>query len=343
VTHQELEEAISLYAVDALDHRERQALESHLLTGCSTCYAALKEYHVVARLLPYGLPPVPVPEALKKRVMASAFLTGPLPTETVTTAQRPDGGVWAWIGQSLSPIRPFQPVLMLTLVLIIAGTGFCSMLYAWWAHLQMVGETEQRRQAETVLQEALSNTAALQQQATQQLQASASMRQEFGKRAGELGEVQNALIQREVELNQLRAQLAQVEKDTAGLRRALTQRDEMLTFLKSAHVNVVPLTGLETAKQAGAFLLYDRETNKAFFYAFNMPPLPPGKTYQLWAIIDRPMSAGVFKTDDGHKSRLIIRSLPELSQITKFAVSVEPEGGRPQPTGDIYLAGSSTL
>jgi anti-sigma-K factor RskA len=133
--------------------------------------------------------------------------------------------------------------------------------------------------------------------------------------------------------------LAQAEKETGGLQRALAQRDEMLTFLRSAHVQVISLAGLEMAKSAGAFLLYDLETKKAFFYAFNMPPLPPGKTYQLWAIIDKPFSAGVFSTDEGHKSRLVIRSLPDLSQVTKFAVSLEPEGGRPQPTGAIYLAG----
>jgi cell division protein FtsX len=82
-----------------------------------------------------------------------------------------DDGVWAWIDRFLSPIRPFQPVLTLSIVIIIVGTAFCSMLYAYWAHLQMVDEAEQRRQAEVVLQEALSRTAALQQQATQQLQA----------------------------------------------------------------------------------------------------------------------------------------------------------------------------
>jgi anti-sigma-K factor RskA len=338
VTHEELEEAISLYAVDALDHQERQALESHLLTGCATCHAVLKDYYAVAKLLPYGLPPVPVPEALKQRVMAAAFRSGPLPTETPTAIQTPDG-VWTRLGQFIFPIRPFQSALTLALVVLIVGTGFCSMLYAWWAHSQMMGETEQRRQAETVLQEALSRTAALQQQATQQVQAITLMQQEFGKRADQLSDVHNRLIQREVELDQLRTQLAQVEKETTGLRRTLAQRDEMLTLLRSAHVKVVSLSGLESAKSAGAFLLYDRETKTAFFYAFNMPSLPPGKTYQLWAIVDKPMSAGVFGTDDGHKGRLLIRSLPDFSRITKFAVSLEPEGGRSQPTGDLYLAG----
>ena len=105
-------------------------------------------------------------------------------------------------------------------------------------------------------------------------------------------------------------------------------------------VSSLSLAGLEQAKSAGAFLLYDQETKKAFFYAFNMPPLPAGKTYQLWAIVDKPVSAGTFEPDPGHKSRLLIRSIPPLESITKFAVSVEPQGGLPQPTGEIYLIGS---
>jgi anti-sigma-K factor RskA len=72
-----------------------------------------------------------------------------------------------------------------------------------------------------------------------------------------------------------------------------------------------------------------------------MPALPPGKTYQLWAIVDKPMSAGTFRTDSGHKSRVVLKDLPDLSRISKFAVSLEPDGGRPQPTGAIYLAGQT--
>ena len=68
-------------------------------------------------------------------------------------------------------------------------------------------------------------------------------------------------------------------------------------------------------------------------------PLPTGKSYQLWIITNKPISAGVFTLDHGHKGRLLLRDIPGVSQIKKFAVSLEPAGGRPQPTGSIYLAG----
>ena len=51
MTHEELEEAVPLYATGALDRAERQALEAHLLSGCQSCHSALKEYQSVASLL----------------------------------------------------------------------------------------------------------------------------------------------------------------------------------------------------------------------------------------------------------------------------------------------------
>jgi hypothetical protein len=152
----------------------------------------------------------------------------------------------------------------------------------------------------------------------------ATVREEAGQRAGNAGETSRTVTQREAELNQLHAQMARMEKETAELRLELMQRDEMLAFLKSAHVTVVSLAGSGSAKQAGALLLYDRQTNKAFLYAYNMPPLPPGKTYQLWAIGVKPISAGVFRTDDGHKGRFITHNVPHLPKpMFSLAPSVQ--------------------
>jgi anti-sigma-K factor RskA len=110
--------------------------------------------------------------------------------------------------------------------------------------------------------------------------------------------------------------------------------------VQSASVRVLPLAGTDAARTAGGLVLYDSERGKAFLYAFNMPTLPRGKVYQLWTITTKPISAGTFNADTGHKCRHLVRSLPAKSGITKFAVSVEPEGGKPQPTGAIYLLGS---
>ena len=71
MTHEELEDAVPLYATGALERSERQALEAHLLSGCVPCHTALKEYQSVAAVLPFGLHTTPPPRTLKAKIMAA--------------------------------------------------------------------------------------------------------------------------------------------------------------------------------------------------------------------------------------------------------------------------------
>lgn len=330
--HDQFEEAIPLYAVGALDRQERQALEVHLLTGCHVCHLAVKEYQATAALLPYALFPIRVPEGLRKQVIAAAFQSGPRAEETIASRQSRQSQA-----SSVNPtsLRYLQPALILILAVSLAATG----LYAWMTNSQINTEVTERQKTEALLREAIARTASLQQQITRQEQVIASLR-EAANQHSQTGSLEEMLIQQEGELQDMRRQFAQAQQEITALRRTAAQRDEMLSFLRSTHVKVVSLSGLEQAKSAGAFLLFDPQTKKAFFYAFNLPPLPPGKIYQLWAIVvDKPISAATFAADSGHKSRFVLRNLPDLAGINRFAVSVEPEGGRSQPTGEIYLTG----
>ena len=339
MSHEQLEEAIPLYVVGALDRPERQALEAHLLSGCNTCRAALEEYRPAAAKLPFALPRVPVQPELKSRLVAA--ITQAVPSREPSLAQGspprepaqvPEEAPSRWAG---FPAWLCHPGWAAASVLLVA-------LAAWYTQSirsQVDVAIEQRQQVETAFQESAARLATIQRQVTEQEQALAGLREDMAHRSGDIGEIQAALASREAEVDELRSQLTQRERELSGLRASLAQRDEMLTFLRSPSIKVVSLAGLEKAKTAGAFILFDPETKKAFFYAFNMPPLPGGKTYQLWAILDKPVSAGTFSTDAGQKARMIVHSAPDLTRIKKFAVSMEPEGGRPQPTGDLYLMG----
>lgn len=340
--HEPFEEAAALEAVGALEEGERQALAAHL-RGCAQCRAALAEYHQAAAALPLGLPPAAPPPSLRAQLLAAfrsdfgATAKGRVEAQAVRAKTRasvkPER---RWILSGLIPQWLTSAVALGSIALLIV-TG----LYALSLRSQLVTEATERQRIAASLQEGTSHHEAAQQQLSGQEQLLKTMRAELTNAQGDLTGLREALLQREAELTQLRPRLAQRDQEARALRTALAERNEMLTILRSAHVKVVSLAGLEQAKSAGAFLLYDQDTKKAFFYAFNMPPLPAGKTYQLWAIVDKPVSAGTFQTDPGQKSRLLIRNIPPLESITKFAVSVEPQGGRPQPTGDTYLIGSS--
>jgi anti-sigma-K factor RskA len=80
------------------------------------------------------------------------------------------------------------------------------------------------------------------------------------------------------------------------------------------------------------------------FYAANLPPLASGKTYQLWLvpIQGNPISAGIFQTDAHGNGEVLLPQLPTGVAAKAFAVTVEPAGGVPQPTGPKVLVGLST-
>jgi anti-sigma-K factor RskA len=103
----------------------------------------------------------------------------------------------------------------------------------------------------------------------------------------------------------------------------------------------VSLTGSDIAKRAAGFLLYDSRTQKIWLYAVNLPECPTGMTYQLWAIHDKPMSIGTFHMDTGETAHLLVKKVLSFTDAKTFAVSLEPSGGRPQPTGPMYLLSRS--
>jgi len=78
MTHDQLEAAVPIYAAGALERVERRALETHLLSGCSSCHATLKEYQSVAVTLPFGLTITPPPRGLKSKILSSRVPPLPL-------------------------------------------------------------------------------------------------------------------------------------------------------------------------------------------------------------------------------------------------------------------------
>lgn len=152
--------------------------------------------------------------------------------------------------------------------------------------------------------------------------------------------------------NQLENQLAQnksledrlLEQETqlTALKKEIGTQSEALAFLENPDVVIINLVKAEPSLKAVGRVLWNPDDDEALFYGLNLPRLPEGKTYQLWAISgDVPKSAGVFMVDSEGNNVHLIKSLSDLGDISTFAVSIEPAGGVPQPTGKIYLVGES--
>ena len=367
--HEQLEENLSLYALGALDPDAVREMEQHLAAGCPACSTLLGQYQSAVTMLPYALRPQTPPPALKSRIMtalsgpAASTTTSlreekpaspvPIPTAPPNLASPPAS---PWIPktlperparrplsrrheffQRLDQLRAASPALAVALGALLLGVGgYATYLYTTLqgertATVQERAEAAQRRLAIADLKSQLEEKQAALTKATNEV-----------KRAVEaLGTTHQLLAQNEEQLETLKAQLppGRGPKDRSRTEAVQAGSDDLVRILTSPTTKMASLSGTDKAKEAYAMVFVEPGTGRGFFYANNLPPLPAGKTYQLWIITNKPTSAGVFTLDHGHKGRLLLRDIPGVSQIKKFAVSLEPAGGRPQPTGSIYLAG----
>ena len=131
-------------------------------------------------------------------------------------------------------------------------------------------------------------------------------------------------------------------RDADQLKAELRSQQTVLTILRDPATQVVALAGLPPAPTARARMLW-HATAGGVFVAAGLPAPPPGKAYQLWAIAggNAPVSAGVFSVDASGTGSLSVAPLPGVSAVNAFAVTLEPAGGLPAPSGEMYLLGKS--
>jgi anti-sigma-K factor RskA len=90
-------------------------------------------------------------------------------------------------------------------------------------------------------------------------------------------------------------------------------------------------------KQGARAELVTLEGDRAVLVAENMPPVPEGKTYQIWVIKgDTPQPSGLFEPR-GNAIAAVVENPVEGADTV--AVTVEPEGGSKKPTTDPMLVG----
>lgn len=77
-------------------------------------------------------------------------------------------------------------------------------------------------------------------------------------------------------------------------------------------------------------------------YSGQIAPPPSGKCYQLWLVPSSgaPVSAGLINANQ-QNGAVVVRLTPGLAPKA-FAVTLEPYGGRPQPTGPMVLVGAAS-
>lgn len=331
MTHDELEEAVPLYAAGALDRTERQALEAHLLSGCQSCHLALKEYQATVALLPFGLSPMQAPRALKAKIMAAR---NPEPIGIENGKKEPPKSTLApgdWMNHLFPPEPPARSLPLPWAFGLAALAAVTIGSYLVWTYNARLSEDASRIYTlEASLHEQSNKLSRLQRELDARDQAFSELQTTLQRRAYETAELRDQLIEREMDLETAHAHLA-------SRRGARIPQDELADLMRQPDAKVVSFTGSEVARQASAMLIYDDRTQKGWLYSANLPESSSGTTYQLWAIDEKPKSLGTFHMTAGQTANLLVKRIPEFGRAEKFAISLEPSGGRPEPTGPIYL------
>ena len=126
---------------------------------------------------------------------------------------------------------------------------------------------------------------------------------------------------------------------SVALRRAASDAETVVVVLGASDLVRVELAGQPVAPSASARAFWSRSRGLVFT-ASNLPPLASGRTYQLWIVDGQtPVGAGLLKPGADGIVHAVFTTPSDLAKAVAIAVTIEPDGGVPAPTGDKYLVG----
>lgn len=136
-------------------------------------------------------------------------------------------------------------------------------------------------------------------------------------------------------------QAARLSLEVSDARAEIARRDLRVRVLESDDVKILFLGGKDPQPSARAKVFWSEKAKTGVLLAGNLAALPPDKQYELWVFAEgKPVAAGTFDADAAGRALFESRNLAGITAAQNFAVTVEPRGGVPQPTGPIVLVGT---
>lgn len=300
ITHDEVLEALGAEALRALDGGERERVLAHV-AGCDACRAELDALREAASLVAHAAPHRPLAPARAADVRSR--LLARVAADGVSRASQDDVA----IGAAPDPVLAALPVRRV--------------------------DVEPARPAPS-RSDVIPIIAA---------------RRGRGAMAGWLAAAASLLLliaagvyasglRRQVEGLQARA--TRLEAERTRLAERVEQGEATVASLSGPAVKVIEMAAARPADPTGR-MFWDTRTARWTFFAHNLPATRPGREYQLWLVTaDRKISAGTFRP--GPRGSAVVQAEYELppESLQAVAVTEEPAGGQPQPTGAIVLAGA---
>ena len=136
------------------------------------------------------------------------------------------------------------------------------------------------------------------------------------------------------------AYAVRLHQQVADLQGRLDEAQSATSVLAAPDLARIDLQGQMAAPDARARALWSRSRGLVFSAA-NLPALPAGKVYQVWVVTAQaPVSAGLLVPDPSGGGTAYYMTPPDIGAPVAVAVTLEPAGGVPAPTGDKYLVGT---
>jgi len=137
------------------------------------------------------------------------------------------------------------------------------------------------------------------------------------------------------------ARAAAGEQRLVEVRNTMVAAQSAVTILSASDVLRVDLAGQPAAPAASA-RAYVSGSRGILFTAVSLPALPAGRVYQLWVVTNAPVSVGLLAPDGAGSVNQIFAAPPAAARPVAVAVTDEPAGGVPAPTGRFQVMGTVT-
>ena len=155
----------------------------------------------------------------------------------------------------------------------------------------------------------------------------------FASMAGWLW-TRNAMYLRQID--SLQSRLADIQSASQEVARATETTDKLLEWPGTRRVALMPMPGMGNGHGG---VLYNAQMGMVACAGW-LPAPPAGKTYQLWLVPmqGKPMPLHVFGASEWTQP-MAMHITPGMEAKT-FAVTEEPMGGKPWPTGPMVMEGA---
>lgn len=141
-----------------------------------------------------------------------------------------------------------------------------------------------------------------------------------------------------IQLSQLRDEVSLLGEALVAQSISLQQITAKLPQATNSTVVTISLSGTTARPDAHGQLIADPNSHSAVLVIAGLGQLEAGKTYQVWLIDGGgPKSAGLLTVDANGQGLLVLSSKLTIAQFKTLGISIEPDGGSPQPTGEIVV------